>query len=83
MILRGVEWFVENKLRAVEAKITEIGARYDIASADETEARYRAGTLPEADTWQDYQQLDDLAYERERLQELKQMFVGVAANGAS
>jgi len=34
------------------------------------EARYRDGTLDEADTWRDLQRLDDLEYKQDRLLKL-------------
>jgi hypothetical protein len=34
------------------------------------EARYRDGTLEEADTWRDLQRLDHLEYKRDRLLKL-------------
>ena len=36
----------------------------------EAEARYRDGTLEEADSWRDLQRLDHLEYRRDRLLQL-------------
>lgn len=61
---------LERQLRQVKAQIFEITSRYGVSSVEEMEARYREGTLEEADSWRDLQQLDHLEFERDRLQEL-------------
>ncbi|MFH1926576.1 MAG: hypothetical protein ABIK79_00175 [Chloroflexota bacterium] len=40
------------------------------SSVEGMEARYRQGTLEEADSWQDLQRLDHLDYKRDRLLQL-------------
>ena len=59
--------------REVEAEIFRITGQYGVASVEEMEDRYRAGTLDEADSWRDVQALDHLEYRRDRLQELLEL----------
>jgi hypothetical protein len=67
LLKQGVRGLLERQLRQIKAEIFEICGRYDIASVEEMEARYQDGTLEEAETWQDFQRLDHLEYERDRL----------------
>ncbi|MFH1926577.1 MAG: hypothetical protein ABIK79_00180 [Chloroflexota bacterium] len=61
---------LERQLREVKVCIFEITGRYGVSSVEEMEARYRQGTLEEADSWQDLQRLDHLEYKRDRLLQL-------------
>jgi hypothetical protein len=70
LIKQGARALLERQLRQVKAQIFEITSRYGVASVEEMEARYREGTLEEADSWRDLQRLDHLEFERDRLQEL-------------
>ncbi len=45
---------------------------YGVQSAEEMEARYREGTLPEAGTWEDFFRLDHLEARRDELLSLLQ-----------
>jgi len=56
-------------MREISVQILEITGRYGIASVAEMEAQYQAGTLEEAGSWRDLQQLDHLEYKRDRLTE--------------
>ena len=66
----GLSALVERELRAVKAEIFEITGRYDVSSAEDMDARYKDGSLEEADSWRDLQRLDHLEYRRDRLAEL-------------
>lgn len=70
LLRQGLRAFLERQLRAVKAEIFEICGRYGVSSVEEMEARYRDGTLEEADSWRDLQRLDHLEYKRDRLQQL-------------
>ncbi len=70
LVKEGVRTLLERQLRAVKAEIFEICGRYGVSDVEEMEARYRDGTLEEADTWHDLQRLDHLEYKRDRLLEL-------------
>jgi len=69
---KGLRAFLERQLRQVKAEILQIAGKYGISSVEEMEARYREGTLEEADSWRDLQQLDHLEYKRDRLARLLQ-----------
>jgi len=75
LLKQGVRALLERQLREVKAKIFEITGRYGVSSAEEMEARYREGTLEEADSWQDFQRLDHLEYKRDRLLQLIETLV--------
>lgn len=70
LLKQGARALLERQLRQVKAQIFEITSRYGVSSVEEMEARYREGTLEEADSWRDLQRLDHLEFERDRLQEL-------------
>lgn len=70
LLKQGARALLERQLRQIKAQIFEITSRYGVSSVEEMEARYRAGTLEEADSWRDLQRLDHLEFERDRLQEL-------------
>ena len=70
LIREGLHSILERKLHRVQTEIFEITSRYSISNTEEMEARYRDGTLEEADTWQDLQRLDHLEYKRDRFQSL-------------
>ena len=60
LLKQGLHGFLTHQLRAIKAEIFEISSRYGIGSVAEMEARYRDGTLEEADSWRDLQRLDHL-----------------------
>jgi len=70
LLMQGLRSFLERQLRAVKAEIFEVYGRYGISSVEEMEARYRDGTLDEADSWRDHQRLDQLEAKRGRLLQL-------------
>jgi len=70
LLRQGLHAFLERQLRAVKVESFEIYGRYGVSSVDEIEARYRDGTLEEADSWQDLERLDHLEYKRDCLQQL-------------
>lgn len=72
ILAKGLQAFLERQLRQVKAEILQIAGEYGISSVEEMEARYREGTLEEADSWRDLQQLDHLEYKRDRLARLLQ-----------
>lgn len=64
---QSLKSFLERQLRQLEAEIFRISGKYGVSSVEEMEARYREGTLEEADSWEDFQHLDHLEYQRDRL----------------
>lgn len=70
LLRQGVRALLERRLREIQAQIFEITGHYGISSVAEMEARYREGSLEEADTWRDLQRLDHLEYKRDRLLQL-------------
>lgn len=64
---QSLKSFLERQLRQLEAEIFHISGKYGVSSVEEMEARYREGTLEEADSWEDFQRLDHLEYQRDRL----------------
>jgi len=70
LLKQGLRTFLERRLCAVKADIFDICGRYGVSSVQGMEARYRDGTLEEADSWRDLQRLDHLEYKRDRLQQL-------------
>jgi 23S rRNA maturation mini-RNase III len=69
ILRQALRALLQHALREVNAQIFAITGRYDITSVAEMDARYQAGTLEEADSWRDLQQLDHLEYKRDRLTE--------------
>ena len=70
LLKQSTRSLLERQLREVKAEIFQITGRYGVSSVEEMEARYRDGTLEEADSWRDLQRLDHLEYKRDRLLEL-------------
>lgn len=70
LLKQGLRSFLERQLREIEAEIFQIIGRYGVSGVEEMEARYRDGTLEEADSWQDLQRLDTLEYKRDRFLKL-------------
>jgi hypothetical protein len=70
VLKQGLRSFLEHQLREVKAEIFTISSRYGVSSVEEMEARYRDGTLEEADSWRDLQHLDHLEYKRDSLLQL-------------
>lgn len=70
LVRHGVRALVERQLLQVNAQALEISGRYHVSSVAEMDARYRDGTLEEGGSWQDYQRLDHLEFERDRLSAL-------------
>jgi hypothetical protein len=70
LLRQGLRRVLEHHLRVVKGEIFEISSRYGVSNVAEMEARYRDGTLEEADSWRDLQRLDHLEYTCERLVQL-------------
>jgi len=70
LLKQGLRSFLERHLREVRAEIFEISGRYGVSSVEEMEARYREGTLEEANSWRDLQRLDHLEHKRDQLLKL-------------
>ena len=70
LVRHGVRAFVERQLLQVNAQVLEITGRYRVASVAEMDAQYQQGTLEESGSWRDYQRLDHLEFERDRLRGL-------------
>jgi hypothetical protein len=70
VLKQGLRSFLEHQLREVKAEIFAISGRHGVSSVEEMEARYRDGTLEEADSWRDLQRLDHLEYKRDSLMQL-------------
>lgn len=70
LLKQGLHSFLEGQLRQVKTQIFEISGHYGVSSVEEMEARYRDGTLEEADSWRDLQRLDHLEHKRDRLLQL-------------
>lgn len=68
----SLQALLERQLREVKAEILQIAGKHNVASAEQMDERYRAGTVDEAGTWQDFQRLDHLEYKRDRLDQLLQ-----------
>jgi len=75
LVKQGLRSIVESQLREVKAEIFELSGRYGVSSVEEMEARYRDGTLEEADSWRDVQRLDHLEYKQDRLVQLLEVIV--------
>jgi len=67
LLREGLKSLLERQLREVKAEIFQITGRYGVASVEEMDAHYREGTLEEEDSWQDFQRLDHLEYQRDQL----------------
>jgi hypothetical protein len=72
---QGLRSFLERQLREVKAEIFEISGRYGMSSVTEVDARYRDGTLEEANSWRDVQRLDHLEHKRDCLLQLLEVVV--------
>ena len=75
LVKQGLRSFLESQLREVKAEIFELSGRYGVSSVEQMEARYRDGTLEEADSWRDLQRLDHLEYKQDRLLQLLEVIV--------
>ena len=70
LVRHGLRSFLEAQLREVKAEIFKITGFYGVSNVEEMDARYREGTLEEAESWQDLQHLDHLEHKRETLLQL-------------
>jgi hypothetical protein len=75
LLKQGLRSFLERQLREVKAEIFEISGRHGVSSVIEMDARYRDGTLEEADSWRDLQRLDHLEHKRDSLLQLLEVVV--------
>ncbi len=70
LMKQGLRLFLERQLLEIKVEIFDIIGRYGVSGVEAMEARYRDGSLEEADTWRDLQRLDHLEYKRDRLLKL-------------
>lgn len=72
LVRKGVEEFLEARLRASFAEIHEIEARYGVESAGELEEKIRGGIVVEHPAWEDLIVLENLEERAEKIRkELK------------
>ncbi len=64
--------YLQHRRREVQADIVHLCNKYGVQNAEEMEARYREGALPEAGTWEDFFRLDHLEARRDELLSLLQ-----------
>jgi len=67
LLKQGAQALLERQLLQVKAELFQIYGHYGVSSIEEMEARYKEGTLDEATSWRDFQHLDHLEFERDRL----------------
>ena len=70
LVRQGVRALLERQLVQLRAELFQIYGRYGVRSVEDMEARYQEGTLDEATSWRDFQRLDHLEFERDRLGKL-------------
>ena len=70
LVRQGVRALLQSQLLQINAQILVIRGKYGVSSVDEMDARYQRGALEEGDSWRDYQRLDHLEFERDRLYKL-------------
>jgi len=64
--------YLRHRLHEVQADIIHLCNKHGVRSAEEMEARYREGALPEAGTWEDFFRLDHLEANRDEFLSLLQ-----------
>ena len=70
LMKQGARALLERQLVQLQAEIFQIYGRHGVRSVEEMEARYQEGTLDEATSWRDFQRLDHLEFEHDRLSKL-------------
>lgn len=73
LLVDGIAVLLEQKLLQVNAQILEITSRYNVSSVMEMDQRYQDGTLSEIGSWEEFQRLDHLEYDRSQVEELLKM----------
>lgn len=73
LLVDGIAVLLEQKLLQVNAQILEITVRYNVSSVMEMDQRYQDGTLSEIGSWEEFQRLDHLEYDRSQVEELLKM----------
>ena len=77
VLQQGLRSLLEHQLREVKAEIVAISGRYGVSSVEEMEARYREGTLEEADSWRDLQPQGAVGHPAAATQEVHDLIEGV------
>lgn len=72
ILVEGMHALLERRILDLNAQILEITSRYQVSSVEEMEARYEEGSLSEIGSWEDFQRLDHLEYDRDRAEDLIQ-----------
>jgi len=70
LVRQGAQALLERQLVQLRAELFQLYGRYGVRSVEEMEVRYQEGTLDEASSWRDFQRLDHLEFERDRLSRL-------------
>lgn len=70
LLVQGIRLVLERQLRLIKTEIFEITGRYGVTDVAEMDTQYQTGTLDEASSWRDFQQLDHLEYKRDQLNKL-------------
>lgn len=70
VIVESIESLLEQRLLQLNRQVMALADKYAVKSVTEMEARYQDGSLSEIGSWDDFQQLDHLEYDRDQVQDL-------------
>lgn len=70
VLYEGIEALLEHRLLQLNSQVIALTDKYGVKSVTEMDKRYQDGTLSEANSWEDFQTLDHLEYDRDRVVEL-------------
>jgi hypothetical protein len=74
-ILReSLRFYLERKIRELKTEIFKIRTKYDVASIEEFEEKYRSGEVEEENSWQEFQALDHLEFKKDELEKVLAQF---------
>ena len=80
VIFESIESLLEHRLLQLNSQVLALADKYNVKSVTEMEARYQDGSLSEIGSWDDFQQLDHIEYDRDQVQELLAMLRATPRN---
>lgn len=70
LMQQSLIYFLEGKLRELNAELSILKSKYDIQSIEAFDALHETGVIEESESWRDYQQFDNLSFKINQLQAL-------------
>jgi hypothetical protein len=70
IVYKGIKSFLESQLDLIKTKLSRLHVKYKVNSVEEFEKQYENGSVEEAQSLEDFQEMDRLEYRKEKIEQM-------------